>query len=78
MLVRIDDDGVGIGDGRICIARRLVERVRNQLEVATVSSVDVNPEAVSITEREDLRERVNRANGGCAQRCNNGADIAFF
>ena len=68
MLMGIDDDGVGLGDGRISQASGLVESAGDEGKVASVSRVHVDSETVSLSESENCVERVYGANGRGAKR----------
>ena len=55
---------------------RIVERLGNQLEVASVSAVHVNPESIALLKRDHVVEGIDRADGGSSQGDHNGSDIA--
>ena len=54
VLVRIDDDGVGLVDHGVGAARGFIERVGNELEIAAIRCVYVKAETVALAQREDL------------------------
>jgi uncharacterized protein (UPF0254 family) len=62
MLVRVDDDGVGIGYG-VKGGTGRGGKVCGESEVTTVSGVDVDAELVFLLKRHDLIERIDGANG---------------
>ncbi len=66
MLVRVDDDGVGVGDGVVGGAGFGAEVV-GEGEVATVGGVDVDAEVVLFLELEDLGERIYGSDSGGAE-----------
>lgn len=77
VFVRIDDDGVDIGDLRECRVGVDV-KIGSELEVAAVSRVSVNAERIFFLERENFRERVDRTGGGGAHGADDCADVAEF
>ena len=76
MLVGIDDDGVCLADGGIGAAGGLGQVLWNEAEVAAVRRVDVDAEAIAVAEGEDLVERIDGADGGCAQSDDDRAHIS--
>jgi hypothetical protein len=65
MLVRVDDDGVGVGDG-VERSTGFEGEVGGKGEVATVGGVNVDAELVFFLEGDNPIERIDRANSGCA------------
>ena len=65
MLVRVDDDGVGVGDG-VEGSAGLGREIGGESEVSTVGGVDVDAEFVFFLELEDAVERVDGADAGGA------------
>jgi hypothetical protein len=68
MLVRIDDDGVGVGYG-VEGGTGFGREIRREGEIATVGGVDVDAEFVFFLKRHDLVERIDGADSGGPQ-CN--------
>ncbi len=67
VLVGIDHDGVGPIDNRVGPARRLVERLGNQPEIAAVGRVHMHAEVVFPLERQNLVQRIHGGQGRGAQ-----------
>ena len=65
VLVRIDDDGLGVGDGVEC-GSGFRGQIGGEDEVATIGSIDVDAEFVFFPEHNNLVERIDGADGGCA------------
>ena len=59
VLVRIDDDGVGFADCSKRATGRLIQCFRDKAEITAVSRIDMDTEAVSLAQCEDLIERVD-------------------
>ena len=58
VLVRVDDDGVGVGDG-VEGGTGLGREIRGESEITTVGGVDVDAEFVSLLESDDVVEWVD-------------------
>src|SRR5215469_5294795 len=74
MLVRVNDDRVGVRDGVKGSARFGVE-VGDKREVASISGIDMNAEAVSLSELENPVERIDRSDGRRTKRDDYRADV---
>ena len=74
VLVRVDDDGVGVRDG-VEGGAGLGGEVGGEGEVATVGGVDVDAELVFLLEGDDLVERIDGADGGGAECDDYGSDF---
>ena len=77
VLVRIDDNRVGLADRCVGPPRRLIQSLGNQPEVASVGRVHVNAEAVPLAQRHDFVQRIDRSHGRRAQRRHHRAHIAL-
>ena len=77
VLVRVDDDGVGVGDG-VEGGAGFGGEVGGEGEVASVGGVDVDAEVVFLLEGEDLVEGIDGADGGGAECDYYGADFLGF
>ena len=65
MLVRVDDDGVGVGDG-VEGGAGFGRKIGGESEVATVGGVDVDAEFVFLLKLDDAIERIDGADAGGA------------
>src|SRR5580704_16728147 len=77
VLVRVDDDGVNdveTREGAVGVGAEIFR----QIEIAAVSRVNVNPEAILFAEIENHRKRVDGASGGGAESCDHGADVVLL
>ncbi len=77
MLVRIDHDRVGLTHRRVSPPGRLFQCLWNQPKITPVCAIHMHPEAVPLTQRQHLVQRVNSACGRCAQRDHHHAHIAL-
>ena len=77
MLVRIDDNRVGLVDYRIGAPRRLVERIGNQPEVAAIGPIGVHAKSIALAQRQNLRQRIDGAHRSCTHRCNHRPHITL-
>jgi hypothetical protein len=64
VFVRVDDDGVGVGDG-VEGGEGFGEEIGGKGEVATVGGVDMDAELILFLEGDDLIERIDGADRGC-------------
>src|SRR6266568_255073 len=77
VFVGVNNNGIGLAHGGISSSGWLVQRFGNQPEVASVSPVDVNAEAVALAQRQNLVERIDCANCSGAEGDHDRSHIAL-
>ena len=76
MLVRIDNDRVGLIHGQERLFFRLVQMLRDQTKIAAIGRVQVYPEAVAFAQGENLRQGVDRTQCGRTHGDDDGPNIS--
>ena len=77
VLVRINHDRIGLVDDREGLPRWGIQSLGNQPEVAAISRIHMDPEAVPLPQRQNLVQRIDCADGRGAQRHHHRAHAAF-
>ena len=66
--MRIDHDGVSLVNGSVRPPCEFVQSLWNQPKIAAIRSIYMHPEPIPLAERQQLRQRIHRADGRGAQR----------